>query len=63
VHATTGEVPLVRLEDERERLQPVPAPWPGAIQRAPLKRPAAPMPRGYQHALRMYEELITAEVG
>ncbi len=31
VHATTGEVPLVRLELERERLQPIPAPWPGAI--------------------------------
>ena len=63
VHATTGEVPLVRLEHERERLQPVPAPWPGAIQPVPLKRPAGPMPRGYQHPLRVYEELITAEVG
>ena len=34
VHATTGEVPLVRLELERERLQPMPTPWPGVIQRA-----------------------------
>jgi len=57
VHATTGEVPLVRLEQERERLQPIPAPWPGAIQRARSKCPA-PMPRGYQHSLRVYEELI-----
>ena len=61
VHATTGEVPLVRLELERERLQPIPAPWPGLmIQPARSKRPL-PMPRGYQHSLRVYEELITAE--
>ncbi len=63
VHATTGAVPLVRLEHERERLQPIPAPWPGAIQPARSKQPT-PLPRGYQHALRVYEELITvSEVG
>jgi transposase len=62
VHATTGEVPLVRLELERERLQPMPTPCPGLIRSARSKRPAA-MPRGYQHSLRVYEELITAEVG
>jgi hypothetical protein len=28
VHATTGEVPLVRLEQEREPLQPIPTPLP-----------------------------------
>jgi hypothetical protein len=62
VHATTGEVPLVRLEVERERLQPTPTPWPGLmIQRVRSKRPL-PMPRGYQHSLRVYEELVTAEV-
>ena len=62
VHATTGEVPLVRLELERERLQPMPTPWPGLmIQPARSKRPI-PMPRGYQHSLRVYEELVTAEV-
>ena len=59
VHATTGEVPLVRLEQERERLQPIPAPWPGALQPARPRRPT-PLPRGYQHPLRVYEELITA---
>ena len=59
VHATTGEVPAARLEHERERLQSIPAPWPGAIPAAPSKRPA-PLPRGYQHPLRVYEELITA---
>ena len=59
VHATTGEVPLVRLELERERLQPMPTPWPGLIQPARSKRPTT-TPRGYQHSLKVYEELITA---
>jgi transposase len=62
VHATTGEVPLVRLEVERERLQPIPPSWSGMIQKTGVKRPT-PLPCGYQHALRIYEELITAEVG
>lgn len=61
VHATTGEVPLVRLEHERERLQPMPAPWRGAI--APKRSTPTPPPRGYQHSLRVYEELLVAEVG
>jgi transposase len=61
VHATTGEVPLERLEFERERLQPLPTPWPGMIQRSRTKAPAS-IPRGYQHSLRVYEELIRAEV-
>ena len=62
VHATTGEVPLVRLELERERLQSMPTPWPGVIQPTPSKAPA-PTPLGYQHSLRVYEDLITAEAG
>lgn len=64
VHATTGEVPLLRLEQERERLQPIPAPWRGAIESARAQQPPAPIACGYQHALRVYEELITpVEVG
>ena len=59
VHATTGEIPLVRLEQERERLQAIPAPWPGTLPPAASKR-STPLPRGYQHPLRVYEELITA---
>ncbi len=62
VHATTGEVPLARLALERERLQPMPTPWPGAIQNTRVQR-QAPIPRGYQHSLQVYEELISAEVG
>ncbi len=38
VHGTTGEVPLVRLELERERLQPMPAPW---RHRRPVPRAGA----------------------
>jgi transposase len=59
VHATTGEIPRVRLELERERLQPLPAPWCGAIIGARIRQ-AAPLPSGYQHSLRVYDELITA---
>jgi len=61
VHATTGEVPLVRLELERERLQPMPTPWPGLIQPARSKPPLS-IPRGYQHSLQVYEELIATEI-
>ncbi len=61
VHATTGEVPLVRLELERERLQPMPTPWPGLIQPA-RSQPPLSIPRGYQHSLQVYEELIAPEI-
>jgi|SRR5580658_4450427 hypothetical protein len=60
VHATTGEVPAVRLAEERERLQPLPPPWTGRIARARVKPPAPP-PRGYQHPLRVYEDLLAAQ--
>jgi hypothetical protein len=46
---------------ERERLQPLPPPWGGELK---LLRPAgatrATLPSGYQHPLRIYEELIGA---
>jgi transposase len=54
VHATTGEVPLVRLELERERLPPMPAPWPGLMIRPARSKRPLPMPSGYQHSLRVY---------
>ncbi|MGH6879042.1 MAG: IS21 family transposase, partial [Rhizomicrobium sp.] len=62
VHATTGEVPQVRLESERERLQAMPSPWPGSLQRLRRIRSLSAPPVGYQHSLRVYEELVTAEV-
>ena len=63
VHATTGEVPLVRLALEHERLQAMPDLWPGSLPRPHPKRSAALPPTGYQHSLRVYEDLLTAEVG
>ena len=60
VHATTGEVPAVRLAEEREHLQPLPPPWTGRIARVRPKPPAPP-PRGYQHPLRVYEDLLAAQ--
>jgi hypothetical protein len=60
VHATTGEVPLARLELERERLQHMPASWCGTIIGASPTPPTAAPPSGYQHALQVYDELIKA---
>jgi transposase len=59
VHATTGEIPLLRLEYERERLQALTMPWPGALDPVRAKK-AAPLcrPSGYQHPLKIYQELI-----
>jgi hypothetical protein len=58
VHATTGEIPLIRLELERERRQPLPAPWCGTIIGTRIR--TAAVPSGYQQSLRVYDELITA---
>ena len=63
VHATTGEIPQVRLELERERLQTMPPPWPRLLPPARSNRSLSAPPLGYQHALRVYEELLTAEAG
>jgi hypothetical protein len=61
VHATTGEIPAVRLIQKRERLQPLPPPWRGGLE---LLRPRfavkKALPSGYQHPLRIYDELIGA---
>jgi len=56
----------VRLEQERERLQSIPAPWPGTLQPAAPKRPV-PLPRGYRgvmhRAVNAYRLLIVDEIG
>jgi transposase len=61
VHATTGEIPAVRLMQERERLQLLPPPWNGRLE---LLRPGravkSALPTGYQHPLHIYDELIGA---
>lgn len=72
VHGTTGEKPSVRLAEERQHLQPVPAPWradvaaarPQAAQvAAPAARPAIVTeriaePAPLQHPLAMYDSLL-----
>src|SRR5438067_1354239 len=53
VHATTGDVPQDRLEIERTRLSPFPAPYPGTSGRTVA---VAPRPIvGVQHPLAMYD--------
>jgi len=37
-------------------------PWPGLMIQPARSKRLIPMPRGYQHSLRVYEELITTEV-
>jgi len=55
VHATTSEVPAVRLEQEREHLQPLSAPCPELPE--PLRpQLALPLPQGYQRSLRMHHD-------
>jgi transposase len=63
VHATTGEVPALRLEAERGALRPVPPPYGGLAL-----RPAAPSPVprtpivGLQHPLAVYDALFATQV-
>lgn len=58
VHATTGEVPQERLEIERAKLSPLPAPYGGKSQRSVI---VAPRPIvGVQHPLAMYDRLAGA---
>jgi len=61
VHATTGEVPLVRLMIERGKLQALPKPYKGKSARS-LEMPETPPPVvGYQHPLSTYDALLTRE--
>ena len=59
VHATTGEVPALRLEAERGALRPVPPPY-GGLALRPAATP--PVPRtpivGLQHPLALYDALF-----
>ena len=62
-HATTGEVPALRLEAERGALLPVPPPYGGLALRP---APTPPVPRapivGLQHPLAFYDALFAAPV-
>jgi hypothetical protein len=57
VHGTTGEVPAIRLVDERQTLQRLPAPCKSRSE------PEVPRERrrpviAYQHPLSVYEDLF-----
>ena len=59
MHATTDEVPAVRLEAEREALAAIPLPYGGLVLRGPAQpRPAPPAPVvGLQNPLALNDAL------
>lgn len=57
VHATTGAVPLVRLEAERQHLQPIAGPYAGQVVRAVWSPPVRRHIVGLQHPLSVYDAL------
>jgi hypothetical protein len=62
VHATTGEVPAARLEEERGRLGSIPPPYGGLQPRhVPEASSRPPLPiAGLQHPLALYDALFAA---
>ena len=61
VHATTGEVPATRLEEERGALRHIPAPYGGLLPRRIEALPLASSPiAGLQHPLALYDTLFAA---
>lgn len=61
VHATTGEVPATRLEEERGALRHIPAPYGGLLPRRIEALPLASSPiTGLQHPLALYDTLFAA---
>jgi transposase len=62
VHATTGEVPAARLEEERGALGQIPPPYGGLLPRR-IEAPPSPSPQpiaGLQHPLALYDALFAA---
>jgi len=59
VHGTTGEVPNVRLELERAKLQPLPATIASSPPIAVSRRTVVPIPHeSLQHPLSVYQSLL-----
>lgn len=56
VHGGTGAVPAERLVEERQALQPLPQPWPGAL--SAVSPPATVPVAVIQHALAVYDDLL-----
>jgi hypothetical protein len=62
IHGTTGEVPAARLQQERQDLQPLPAPYRGrSVRELPGSAPRKPV-MAYQHPLSVYEDLFAGAV-
>lgn len=62
IHGTTGEVPAARLQQERQDLQPLPAPYRGrSVRELPGSAPRKPV-MAYQHPLSVYEDLFAGIV-
>jgi hypothetical protein len=61
VHATTGEVPAARLDEEREALGSIPPPYGGLLRRMDERPLPPPRPiAGLQHPLALYDALFAA---
>ncbi len=59
VHATTAEVPNVRMELERTKLQPLPLTVHSSLPIGVVRRAAVPVPyESLQHPLSVYESLL-----
>jgi hypothetical protein len=58
VHGTTGGVPAIRLVDERQTLQRLPAPYKGRSEPEPPRTERRKLVIAYQHPLSVYEDLF-----
>jgi transposase len=62
IHGTTGEAPAARLQQERQDLQHLPAPYRGrSVRELPGSAPRKPV-MAYQHPLSVYEDLFAGAV-
>ncbi|MBX3709914.1 MAG: IS21 family transposase [Gammaproteobacteria bacterium] len=58
VHATTGQVPAVKLQEEKQWLQPLPAHYVGLNRKAPISRLLKTEEFSLQHPLSVYDKLL-----
>ena len=59
IHGTTGEVPNVRLQLEREKLQPLPVSVAASLPIRVARTASVPMPyESLQHPLSVYDSLL-----
>jgi transposase len=58
IHATTGQIPAVKLQEEKQWLQPLPAGYVGLSRKAPLVRLLTTEELSLQHPLSIYDKLL-----